>query len=184
MKIKLESQRLKLVSLDTGDTKQFFDFLMRNKEYFKKWSPEYEPDYFDIKFHKAWLKSIEREYKEGRQIKFGVYIKSDIKRIIGTVSFSNIIMGIFRSCFLGYRIDEFETKRGYATEAIKRGVQYMFSELQLHRIEANIMPSNAASIRVVEKLGFVNEGLAPKYLKVNGKWEDHYHYVMLNKNIE
>ncbi len=126
MKIRLESERLNLVSLDSGDSKQFYDFLLRNSEYFKKWSPEYEIDYFSLKYHRSWLKKIERDNKIVRQIKFCLYLKSDPNKIIGTVSFSNIIGGIFLSCFLGYRIDEQQTIKGFATEAIKRGVQYMF----------------------------------------------------------
>jgi [ribosomal protein S5]-alanine N-acetyltransferase len=59
----------------------------------------------------------------------------------------------------------------------------MFQELGLHRIEANIMPKNKRSLRVVEKLGFYNEGLAYKYLKINGKWEDHIHMVLLNDKV-
>ena len=184
MKISLESERLKMVSLDSTDTEQFFDFLMRNKEFFRRWSPAYEESYFSVWYHKSWLESIEKEMNEGRQIKFGVYQRSNPNRIIGTVSFSNIIKGVFQSCFLGYRIDEHETKKGFASEAIARGVKYMFEEIKIHRIEANIMPVNTASIRVMEKLEFENEGLAKKYLKVNGIWEDHYHYVLLNPNIE
>lgn len=184
MKISIDSERLRMVSLETSYTKQFFDFLIRNKEFFRKWSPAYEESYFSLQYHRSWLESIEREMKEGRQVNFGVYVKSNPNRIIGTVSFSNIIKGIFQSCFLGYRTDEHETKKGYATEAIARGVKYMFEEVKIHRIEANIMPVNSASIRVIEKLGFEYEGLAKKYLKVNGVWEDHCHYVLLNPKVE
>jgi ribosomal-protein-alanine N-acetyltransferase len=60
----------------------------------------------------------------------------------------------------------------------------MFGEYGLHRIEANIMPRNAASLRVVEKAGFHREGLAKKYLKINGVWEDHIHMVLLNDRME
>ena len=60
----------------------------------------------------------------------------------------------------------------------------MFEEIKIHRIEANIMPINIVSIKVIEKLGFENEGLAKKYLKVNGIWEDHFHYVKLNTKLE
>jgi ribosomal-protein-alanine N-acetyltransferase len=184
MKISLESERLKMVSLDSSDAEQFFDFLLRNKEYFRRWGPEYEKDYFSVWYHKAWLESMERGTTEGRQIMFGTYLKTNPNRIIATVSFSNIIKEIFQSCYLGYRVDENETKKGIASEAITRAAEYMFSEVKIHRIEANIMPSNAASIRVMEKLGFVNEGLSKKYLKINGKWEDHFHYVLLNSSVE
>jgi ribosomal-protein-alanine N-acetyltransferase len=66
------------------------------------------------------------------------------------------------------------------TEAVAAVVELAFGPLQLHRVEANIIPRNMPSRRVVEKLGFVNEGLSPKYLKINGVWEDHMHYVVLN----
>lgn len=59
-----------------------------------------------------------------------------------------------------------------------------FRDLELHRIEANIMPHNKASLRVVEKQGFQFEGLAKKYLKIDGKWEDHIHMVLLNEEME
>lgn len=59
----------------------------------------------------------------------------------------------------------------------------IFDDMKLHRIEANIMPKNKQSLKVVEKLGFYDEGLAYKYLKINGKWEDHIHMVLLNNKI-
>lgn len=70
------------------------------------------------------------------------------------------------------------------TEALKKGIETAFGPLGLHRIEANIMPKNKASLRVAEKLDFKNEGLSTKYLKINGVWEDHIHMVLLNEEIE
>jgi ribosomal-protein-alanine N-acetyltransferase len=63
-------------------------------------------------------------------------------------------------------------------------VEYAFNELKLHRIEANIIPRNAGSIRAVEKAGFTCEGTSKKYLQINGVWEDHAHYVRLNEKVE
>jgi [ribosomal protein S5]-alanine N-acetyltransferase len=91
--------------------------------------------------------------------------------------------GAFLSCHLGYKLDKDEINKGYITEAIQKGIEVMFNEFGLHRIEANIMPKNKRSLRVVEKLGFYNEGLAYKYLKINDKWEDHIHMVLLNDNV-
>jgi ribosomal-protein-alanine N-acetyltransferase len=158
----------------------YFDFLTRNAEFFKPWSPKYENGYFELDYHKERLQKIEMDIKEGAAVKFGVFLKNDISKIIGTVSFMNIIKGPFQSCFLGYRFDEKENNKGYATEAIRESIDYIFYAEKLHRIEANIIPRNKPSIRVVEKLGFVNEGLSKKYLQINGKWEDHIHYVLLN----
>lgn len=66
--------------------------------------------------------------------------------------------------------------------AISLIVKFAFDNLRLHRIEANVMPRNKASLRVLEKNNFINEGLATKYLQINGIWEDHIHMVLLNEN--
>ncbi|WP_278244288.1 GNAT family N-acetyltransferase [Caldisalinibacter kiritimatiensis] len=95
-----------------------------------------------------------------------------------------MVRGPFLSCFLGYKLDKDEVNKGYMTEALKMGIDIAFNELKLHRIEANIMPKNEASLRIVKKLGFYEEGVAKKYLKINGKWEDHIHMVLLNEDIE
>ena len=69
------------------------------------------------------------------------------------------------------------------SEALKKIINIAFNELKLHRIEANIMPKNLASQKLVQKFSFKNEGLSKKYLKINGLWEDHYHYVLLNDKL-
>jgi [ribosomal protein S5]-alanine N-acetyltransferase len=183
LNIKLETERLKLISLDTSHTALLFDFLTRNAEFFKPWSPLYEDGYFDIENHRKHLLKIEQDTNEGKGIKFGTFLKNDPNKIIGTLSFMNIIYGPFLSCFTGYRTDEYYNGKGFTTEALKCGVDYVFEKLKLHRVEANIIPKNAASIRVVEKLGFKPEGKSEKYLQINGKWEDHLHYVKLNEKL-
>ena len=104
--------------------------------------------------------------------------------IIGSIALSNIIRGAFQSCHLGYQLDGAHTGQGYMTEAVKRIVVFGFEELKLHRIEGNVIPRNLPSRAVLEKSGFVSEGLSNKYLKINGKWEDHLHYVILNEALE
>jgi ribosomal-protein-alanine N-acetyltransferase len=85
---------------------------------------------------------------------------------------------------MGYKLDKDELNKGYITEALRKGIDIMFNEYGLHRIEANIMPKNSRSLRVAEKLGFYNEGLALKYLKISGRWEDHIHMVLRNEAME
>ena len=87
------------------------------------------------------------------------------------------------SCHLGYKLDKDHINKGFMTEAVKKGIEIIFNEYRLHRIEANIMPHNRGSARVVEKLGFYNEGLARQYLKINNNWEDHIHWVLLNDKV-
>ncbi|MBZ0204501.1 MAG: GNAT family N-acetyltransferase [Ignavibacteria bacterium] len=184
MSIELHSNRLVLKELRAGDAEIFSDFLLRNKEFFRFSGPVYEKEYDSLEYHRRMLERSQTESLDGRHYKFGVYKNEDRSRIIGSVALSNIAMGNFRSCFLGYRIDERENSKGYATEAIKRVIEFAFLNLKLHRIEANIMPRNKTSIRVVENLGFTFEGESKKYLQINGVWEDHMHFVLLNRDIE
>lgn len=181
---KTESERLLLRSLTTADADELYQFRTRNAEFFKPWSPAYPYDYFNRDYHRKNLAQIESDVLKGMLVQFGVYLKTDANRMIGSVVFSNIIMGPFRSCYLGYRIDKDELNKGYATEAIIAGCKYVFSVKKLHRIEANIIPRNTASIKAIEKAGFTYEGISKKYLNINGIWEDHLHYVLLNREIE
>ncbi len=179
-----ESERLILRSLTVDDTEELFRFRTRNAEFFKPFSPQYPEEYFDPEYHRKNLLQIESDVLKGLLVQFGVYLKTDAKRMMGSVVFSNIVMGPFKSCYLGYRIDKDELNKGYASEAIIAGSKYMFTEKRLHRIEANIIPRNIASIKAIEKAGFVYEGISKKYLNINGVWEDHLHYVLLNSDVE
>jgi len=70
------------------------------------------------------------------------------------------------------------------TEAVKKVVDYAFTELKLHRIEGNVLPDNVSSLKVLDKNGFKYEGVSEKYLKINGVWRDHIHMVKLNPKAE
>jgi ribosomal-protein-alanine N-acetyltransferase len=116
-------------------------------------------------------------------LRLWIFKKDDPSKVIGTIALDNIIRGPFLSCFLGYRLDRDNINQGYTTEALGELIRIAFEDMGLHRLEANIMPRNQRSLRVVEKLGFVDEGLSRDYLKINEKWEDHIHMVLLNKDL-
>jgi len=182
MGVELFTERLYLRDLTPADAEMFCNFLLKNKEHFAESGPAYNDEYVDIEFHRKQLKRSQAESLDGRHYKFGLFTITDKSRIIGTAALSNIVMGNFCSCFLGYRIDKEECSRGFATEALKEVISFAFGTLNLHRIEANIIPGNTASIRVAEKLGFVYEGASEKYLLINGKWQKHLHYALINDN--
>lgn len=183
MSRELQTKRLLLKELTAKDAGLFMDFLLRNKEFFRPWSPEYDKDYENPEYHSKRLERSAAGSIDGSHYKFGVFYIDKPEKIIGSVSLSNIITGPFRSCFIGYRIDKNENGKGIASEAITSVVKFAFEELNLHRIEANIMPRNKPSIRAAEKCGFVYEGSSQKYLQINGVWEDHLHYVILNDQV-
>ena len=178
-----ETQRLVLKILDESDADKVLDYYKRNKDFLGEWEPIREASFYETEYHREQLQSDTSSIETGNLLRLWIFNKEDKDKIIGAVAFNNIVRGAFLSCHLGYKLDKDELNKGYISEAIKKGIEIIFDEYKLHRIEANIMPKNKASLRVVEKLGFYNEGLAYNYLKIHGKWEDHVHMVLLNDNV-
>ncbi|WP_442600690.1 GNAT family N-acetyltransferase [Paenibacillus sp. KN14-4R] len=184
MNIEIITERLILRSIDVSEADQLLDYVIRNKEFLKEWEVVKTSEYFTLEAQQQSITTDNLNMERGLLYKVWIYKRDEPDKIIGSIALSNIVRGAFLSCHLGYRIDQEESNKGYITEGIKQMIEVAFNELQLHRIEANIMPKNAASLKVVEKLGFYHEGLAKKYLKINGKWEDHIHMVLINEEME
>lgn len=99
--------------------------------------------------------------------------------IVGSIDLSQIFRGGFKSAYVGYQMGAPFAGRGYMTEAIQLVLSYAFNDLKLHRIEANIQPHNTASIALVKRAGFTNEGYSRRYLKICGRWRDHERWAIL-----
>jgi ribosomal-protein-alanine N-acetyltransferase len=95
------------------------------------------------------------------------------------INLSQIFMGGFCSAYLGYYVGARYAKRGYMTEALRLMLDYAFRKLKLHRLEANIQPTNLSSIALVKRAGFVREGYSRRYLKIGGRWRDHERWAIL-----
>ena len=184
MILEYETDRLVLKILDSSHSDIVLDYYNRNRSFLEPWEVEKKDIFYTDRFQSNQLERDFSDIKNGNLLRLWIFKKSDRSKTIGNIAFSNIIRGHFLSCHLGYKLDIEEMKKGYITEAIKEGIKIIFDEYGLHRIEANIMPRNLASLRVTEKLGFLNEGISKKYIKINGKWEDHIHMVLLNDNID
>lgn len=178
-----ETDRLLLRVLDKGAAEMVLDYYTRNQVFLSEWEPKREEDFYTKEGQEENLDTMASQMEMGSALYLWAFKKEDSGRLIGCVGFSNMIRGPFLSCFLGYKLDKDEINKGYVTEAVQKGIDVVFYEWGLHRIEANIMPKNRRSLRVVEKLGFYNEGTAVKYLKINDKWEDHIHMVLLNAQV-
>lgn len=103
--------------------------------------------------------------------------------IVGRITLSQVFRKAFRNCYLGYFVGEEHNGRGYATEGVRLAVRHAFGELGLHRVQANVMTSNARSARVLEKAGFRKEGVALRYLSIAGRWEDHDMYAITVEDL-
>jgi [ribosomal protein S5]-alanine N-acetyltransferase len=104
--------------------------------------------------------------------------------IAGVINVSQIFLGAFRSAYLGYYAGAPFMGKGYMSEGLWLVLRHAFSELGLHRLEANIQPANRASIRLVRRLGFRREGFSPRYLKVFGRWRDHVRWAVTGEDVQ
>lgn len=177
------TERLSLKVLDTFSAQMVLDYYLRNRSFLGEWEPVRNEKFYTKAYHEEQLKNDLSLIENKDLLRLWIFNKNDESRIIGSIGFSNIVRGVFLSCYLGYKLDQDEINQGYMTEAIQKGIDIIFNEYGLHRIEANVMPKNQRSLRVTEKLGFYNEGIAQKYLKINGIWEDHVHMVLLNDKV-
>lgn len=103
-------------------------------------------------------------------------------KIIGVVNFSQIFYGMFQNAYLSYYVGVDFAGQGLMSEGVYLAINYAFSTLELHRIEANIQPGNKASISLVKRLGFTQEGFSQKYLQINGEWRDHERWALTVEN--
>lgn len=173
------TEHLQMKILDESAAAAVLDYYRRNRDFHQTWFASRPDDIFTIKQQRANLAAEFSDFQSGRAVPFWLSLQSDPKRIIGRIAFTNIIRGCFNSCFVAYHLDQECQGAGLAREAGQAAIPIMFNDFDLHRVEANIMPANNRSIALAESLGFKLEGLSPKYLKINGKWEDHLHYVLL-----
>jgi len=174
--VRLVTDRLLVREVTPRQASAVARFLERNRRYHSPWEPTRHPSYFTTEQQRRILR---RTRRDGVNRLLFLFDRDDPGEIIGSVTFSNIVRGAFQSCYLGYRLDETRVGTGLMREALIAAIRYMFQMEGLHRIEANVMPHNDRSVRLLQRLGFRNEGRAQRYLNIQGRWEDHDHYVML-----
>ncbi len=98
--------------------------------------------------------------------------------IVGRVSLNNVIRGVLQSTDVGYWVSASHARRGITSEAVRLAIGIAFGPLGLHRVQAGIIPRNAPSLGLVRKIGFREEGLAKRFVKIAGEWEDHVIFAL------
>ncbi len=176
------TDRLVLSILPNSEADKVLAFYENNKDFFEPWEPEREPNFYTISYQRITLSIEYNLMLQTKALRFWAFEQDNLHNIIGTVNFYNILRGPYSTCQIGYKFDQNHTGKGYALESIQAGMDLLFQEYHIHRIEANIMPSNRPSIHLIEKLGFSYEGLAVSCIKVNGQWQDHSRYAYINND--
>jgi len=137
--------------------------------------------------HAPWVRSFTD--LEGFEAWFGQIVtgpkvslvarSDEASAVVGVFSFNEIVLGAFRSAYLGYYGMAGQSGRGLMTQGLRLAVSYTFDELGLHRIAANIQPDNLASIALARRAGFTKEGISRRYLKIEGEWRDHERWALV-----
>jgi ribosomal-protein-alanine N-acetyltransferase len=122
----------------------------------------------------AMISNFRREARAGRALPWAVTFRGDL---VGQVTVGGIALGSLRSAAVGYWIAQEFAGRGITPIAVAMALDYCVDHLGLHRIEINVRPENAPSLRVVEKLGLRREGVRERYLHIDGDWRDHLTYI-------
>ena len=121
------------------------------------------------------------KHHDARAIAFFVWLQEP-RGLVGVVNINEIVLGSFRSAYLGYYALTPYAGRGLMKEGLAQVITHAFTTMKLHRLEANIQPGNRPSKALVRKLGFRREGLSPRYLKINGRWRDHERWAILSED--
>ena len=126
--------------------------------------------------YRAMRRAVLRRARMGTSVPLALRVDG---RLAGQVTVDNIVRGAMLSGHLGYWIDRGVSGRGVASTAVALVCDHAFGAVGLHRLQADIRPENVRSRRLVERLGFREEGLLRRYLDIDGAWRDHVTYALL-----
>ncbi|MFB5189839.1 GNAT family N-acetyltransferase [Alicyclobacillus fastidiosus] len=167
--------------LEESDAPAMLALHLRNRAFFEPYLVDRAETFYTMDYQLRAIAEGHALAAQDQKYSFGVFL-SENDELIGNVSLTEIVRGPLQTCWMGYYLDQSQNGRGFVTEAVGLVIAYAFEVLELHRVEAGVMPHNAASIRVLEKAGFEKEGLSKKNVLINGKWEDHLHFAIVNPN--
>ncbi|MBF4569103.1 GNAT family N-acetyltransferase [Plantibacter sp. VKM Ac-2880] len=159
---------LRAVTID--DSAALADAYRKNRDHLAPWDPERSEAFYTEGGQEGATRQLLLEQEAGAALPL---VLADSSRIVGRVNLTGIVRGAFQSGNLGYWIDADHAGRGLMTAAVGVAVDLARDDLRLHRIQAGTLPHNVASQTVLKRCGFVEFGLAPEYLRIAGRWQDH-----------
>lgn len=175
--VRLYGRRVMLRPLAANDFRSWSEVRQRNAEWLTVWEPSRpanQPDpTVDRSAFTARCQQRDRDRTAGTAYQFGLFVD---QQVVGEVNLNNVIRGAMQSGTIGYWIDQRQAGHAYVAEGVVVVMQFAFEQLMLHRVEICIVPRNLRSRRIVEKLQIREEGVAQRYLEINGVWEDHIRY--------
>jgi ribosomal-protein-alanine N-acetyltransferase len=160
-----------------ADAAELAGLLAANRTFLAPWDPLRSDGYFTAEAQLAGITDALERHAQGLILP---HVIVEAGRIVGRITLNGIVRGPFLSCSVGYWLGQAATGRGLASAALREIVGIAFGELGLHRVQAETLLHNVASQRVLERNGFARIGMAPAYLRIQGRWQDHILFQLLN----
>jgi ribosomal-protein-alanine N-acetyltransferase len=160
------------------DYRQWYALRSESRAFLEPWEPTWRGDELTESAFRARVIRNEQEFSSGQAVPLLVFSREN-NALLGGLTVGYIRRGAAQCCMIGYWMGARHAGKGHMFGALKLAIPYIFSSLQLHRIEAACIPDNTRSIRLLEKAGFQREGYLREYLKINGQWRDHVMFSLL-----
>ncbi|MDF9748604.1 ribosomal-protein-alanine N-acetyltransferase [Arthrobacter sp. ES3-54] len=184
--VTLESGDIVLRPIRYRDRKEWTALRSRNCEWLAPWEASNPVPGGGLPDYRQMVRSLKAQAAQATALPFVIAEWTPGHQapvIVGQLTVSSIVWGSAMMATLGYWVDKERAGRGIAPTAVAMATDYCFGTLGLHRMEINIRPENAPSLRVVEKLGFRDEGFRPRYLHINGEWADHRTFALTAEEV-
>ncbi len=180
--LRLERDRIYLRPPVQRDWRTWASLRAGSRDFLMPWEPTWAYDALTRGAFRRRLKMYKAEMRQGLTYSF-LIIRLVDGTLLGGITLSNLRRGVAQSATLGYWIGASYCRQGYMTEALSAVLEFAFSRLSLHRVEAACLPDNEASRRLLLKCGFRDEGYAREYLRINGRWQDHQLFGILREEV-
>jgi ribosomal-protein-alanine N-acetyltransferase len=177
----IEGEGVVLRTPQMGDFAAWAELREISRNFLTPWEPTWPADDLTRPAFRQRLKRYAEDLRTDQAYPFFLFRKED-NLLLGGLALANIRRGVAQAGSLGYWIGAPHIRRGYMTAAVRALLPAAFDLLRLHRVEAACIPTNLASVRLLEKTGFRREGYARSYLCINGKWQDHLLYARLRSD--
>ena len=175
----IETVRLTLRFPRMEDYGQWSSVRHQSRAFLVPWEASWPSDDLSRSAFAQRLKHYRGNVRKDNAYPLLIFKANDSHELVGGVTVSNVRRGIAQTAQLGYWIGQPYANQGYMSEAVRAVADFCFDQLGLHRLEAACLIKNAPSARVLEKCGFLREGIARQYLKINGQWQDHLLFALL-----
>lgn len=175
--------RIYLRQPQRGDWQEWAELRALSRDFLVQWEPTWPEDALTRAAFRRRLARYADDWTRDQSYSFFLFRRDD-DALLGGITIANVRRGVSQSCTFGYWVGRPFARHGFMTEAVHGACCFAFDRLSLHRVEAATLPHNEASQGVLRKCGFEEEGLARRYLKIDGKWQDHVLFALLREEFD